>query len=145
MDDELIKKIAISGLAIFSFLAVTFIFYSQNNRLEEVSLQEITSSEDVALNEKSSKSLKDLSGSKYACDDEKFVFVDIYAENGGYKANVAVANSDGQYAMAYLTEIIGVGEEKKFVDEYKNSLILTDSEAQVYINDILVVKNCVKR
>ncbi len=143
MDDELIKKVVVSSVAIFSFLAVAFIFYSQNNGLEEVTFEEVSSiPEKNVLNKSNGETLKKLSGTKYICDDDMFIFIDIYTGNGGYKADVAVANSDGQYAMAYLTEVIGIGQEKKFEDEENNSLILIDDKADVFINDISVVKNC---
>lgn len=144
MDDELLKKIAISALAVFSFIAVTFIFYSQDKHLEEVSLQEVlNSSRDASVSSK--KTLDDFSGKKYVCDKGQFIFIDVYAANGGYKADVAVANSDGQYGMAYLTEVIGVGEEKKFEDNYNNYLFLAENEVKVYVNDVLIAENCNKR
>lgn len=150
MDDDLIKKVSVSALAVFSFLAVIFIIFSQDrNEFEEVTLQEVATPTDnnEATKKTEKKTIEDFTGSKYACEEnDKFIFVDIYASKGGYKADVAVANANGQYAMAYLTEIIGVGEDKRFEDESNNSLILTkDGEAKVYINDILVAEGCDRR
>lgn len=148
MDDELMKKIAVAALAIFSFVAVTFIFYSQDKRLEEVSLQEVAVISQKDKNpdvDKTTRSIEDFTGKKYVCNDGQFIFVDIYASSGGYKADVAVANDDGQYGMAYLTEVIGVGKEKKFEDDYNNYLLLVEDEAKVYVNDILIAEGCVVR
>ncbi len=145
MDDELVKKIIVVTLATFSFLAVTFIFYSQDKRLEEVSLQEVITKDKDSDGRKVKKSIEDFSGRKYVCDNGQFIFIDIYTGNGGYKADVAVANADGHYGMAYLTEVIGVGKDKKFEDSYNNQLLLSDDNAKVYVNDVLIAEGCIKR
>lgn len=145
INDELFKKVAISALAIFSFIAVTFIFYSQDKNLEEVTLQEVVTSKKERNSERNKKSIEDFSGRKFACNNGQFIFVDVYAADGGYKADVAVANTGGQYGMAYLTEVIGIGEEKKFEDNYNNYLLLSEDTAKMYVNDVLVAEGCSRR
>lgn len=151
IDKEMKMKIAISALAVISFSAVLFSIYVQkSHRLEEVALKEVLTepSKDVVA-KKNEDMFKAISGTRYVCDDEKFVFVNIYEKDNERKADVAVANSNGQYAMAYLREIVGIGRDRKFADGEKmeNSLIITDNgnEVKVFINNILIVNNCIKK
>lgn len=145
------KKIALVSLAAIAFVAVLISIYVQKQyENEEVAFKEVlTDPSKDAVVEKNEKMLKKFSGTRYVCDDEKFVFVDIYLENDEKKASVALANSVGQYATTKLTEIVGIGSDKKFAggDSMENSLLITDNEneVQLSINNMVVVKNCIKK
>lgn len=151
MKEETIKKISISALAIIAFGAVLFSIYAQRQyKIQEVAVKEVlTDPSKDAVIKKNEKILKKFSGTRYVCDDEKFVFVDIYLENDEKKADVALSNSTGQYAMAYMNEVVGIGNDKKFAggNEMENSLLITDNgnEAKLFINNIPVVENCIKK
>jgi hypothetical protein len=144
-DTDLVRKILISLLAIVSFLIVTSIFYGGLNSAEEVPMEHMIPAKDVVFR-KNNQTFENLSGDQYFCEDGKTVFVDIYQENDVRKAKVAVANNKGQYAMAYLSEIISLGRGQKFADgqSSENSLIIDGNEAKVFINAIAITDNCFK-
>ena len=142
-DNDLVKKISISALAIVSFLIVTSIFYGEHNVAREVTMEQMVPAKDIVF-KKIDQVFENLAGDQYFCADEKIVFVDIYEEDGERKAKVAVGNNKGQYGMAYLTEVISVGAGEKFADgqSSENSLVISNDEAKVFINTIPIVEDC---
>lgn len=151
MSEDTKKKIAISTLAIVAFLLVLGSIYNQKRiEISEVAFKEVLSepSKDVVVR-KNEDRLKAISGTRYVCDGERFIFVTIHEKDNERMADVALANSNGQYAMTYLKEIIGMGRDRKFVDGEKmeNYLLITDNgnEVKFVFNNVSVVNNCIKK